>query len=75
MSRHAVKISARPYEARQVDLLAALELVDERAQPWRPAALALVIPPHYTLLRTYCELASLACALPLLWLTRRKLRG
>lgn len=75
MSRHAVKVSLRPCGARPVDLLAALEIDGERAQPWRPTALALVIPPHYTLRRTCAELAVLALALPLIWLSQRKPRG
>lgn len=75
MSRIPVKLSAYPCEAHALDLLAALELRDERAQPWRPTALAVVIPPHYTLCRTACELAFTACVLPLLWLRRRRLGG
>jgi hypothetical protein len=73
MSRHAVKLSAR--EVCQLDLLAALEIQDKaRPMPWRPAALALVVPRHYTFSRTCAELLLVVCALPLLWLIRRRLR-
>lgn len=75
MSRYAIKVSPSASLCTGLDLLAALEETrNGRAEPWRPKAVALVIPAGYSLHRIMLDLALIALITPIAWMLRPRKR-